>query len=118
MYNLLYENQEDWNGPSQSDPVGLQVEQAIKVFENYAESLGLDMDKYRIDVASGEVSEVINADIAQGKADFKITGTPSFVLNGKKIEDANSINTLEGFSALIDKELGIETPAPAETPEQ
>ena len=118
MYRLLFENQENWNGPSQSDPAGTSTEQAIQIFESYAETIGLDMDKYRSDASGGAVAETINADIAFAKSTYQVTGTPSFVLNGKKIEDANSINTIEGFSALIDKELGIETPAPAETPAQ
>jgi protein-disulfide isomerase len=110
MYSKLFENQETWNGPSQSDPVGLATDQAIQVFETYAQDLGLDMDQYRLDVASSTTSETINADTAEGKSQYNVTGTPTFVLNGKKIEDTSTIDSLEEFSALIDKELGIETP--------
>lgn len=116
MYALLYENQETWNGPSQTDQVGITTEQAIKVFESYAETLGLDMPKYRVDVGSSSVSDTINADIDFGKTQYQISGTPTFVLNGKKIEDTSALSSVESFSALIDKELGIETPAaPAAT---
>jgi protein-disulfide isomerase len=120
MYDLLYSNQEDWNGPSQTDPVGLQTDAAIRIFESFAEKLNLDMAKYREDVKDASTSGTINADTAEGKDKYAITGTPTFVINGKKIEDTSTMDTVEELSALIDKELGIDTteaaPANTETP--
>lgn len=119
MYDQLYTNQEDWNGPSQTDPVGVQTDNAIRIFETYAEKLGLDMAKYRTDVADASTSATINADTSEGKDKYAITGTPTFVLNGQKIEDTSTMDTVEELSALIDKALGIETtqttPVSAET---
>jgi protein-disulfide isomerase len=115
MYNELYANQESWNGPSQSDPVGATTEQAITIFESYAEKIGLDVARYKIDVADPSTLATINADIADGKSKFNVTGTPTFVINGKKIEDLSKVQTVESFSKLIDEALGIpvnETPSP------
>ncbi len=109
MYDLLYTNQEDWNGPSQSDPVGIQTDSAIRIFETYAEKLGLDMAKYNTDLKDASTSATINADTAEGKDKYAITGTPTFVLNGKKIEDTSTMDTVEELSALIDKALGETT---------
>ena len=105
MYNKLYSNQEDWNGPSQSDPVGATTEQAISLFEGYATELGLDAVKFKADFADATTVETINKDTADAKSAYDITGTPTFALNGKKIENLTSINTLEGFSAVIDATL-------------
>lgn len=105
MHDLLYQNQESWNGPSGSDSAGVTTEQAISYFEQYAERLQLDMDKYRADVNDSSTIATINADTAEGKSKYSISGTPTFILNGKIIEDTSTIDTVEEFSALIDKAL-------------
>jgi protein-disulfide isomerase len=42
--------------------------------------------------------------IAAGSRDFQVTGTPTFVLNGRKVEDPG-VTTYEGLSRMIDAEL-------------
>lgn len=116
MHDLLYGNQEDWNGPSSRDPVGIPTENAIKIFEGYAEQLGLDMTKFRADVQDSTTSGTINADTAEGKSQYEIAGTPTFIINGKKIEDTATIDTVEEFSKLIDEALGITGETTPETP--
>ncbi len=111
MYSKLYENQEDWNGPSQSDPVGITTERAIAIFEDYAREIGLNVDQYKSDVIAGSTVDTINADTAEAKNTYNVTGTPSFILNGKKIEDISTLLSIEGFSQLIDEALGVQTPA-------
>lgn len=106
MYSKLYTNQEEWNGPSQSDPVGVTTETAIKIFENYAQELGLNMDQFKSDVIAGSTVDTINADTAEAKNVYNATGTPSFILNDKKIEDISTLLTVDGFSKLIDEALG------------
>lgn len=113
MYNELYSNQEAWNGPSQSDPTGATTEQAIGIIQGYAEKIGLDMAKYKTDIAESSTLATINADVAEGKSKYDITGTPTFVLNGKKIEDLTSV---EDFSKLIDEALGAPTSEATPTP--
>lgn len=112
MFNLLYSGQETWNGPSQSDPVGVTTSQAISIFETYAEQLGLDLEKFKTDVAVAETSATINADIAESK-NLGVTGTPTFFINGKKIEESTDITSVEAFSKVIDEAL-----ASASTPQQ
>lgn len=105
MYEILYTRQEDWNGPSQADPVGATTAQAITKFEGYASELGLNLDQFRADVNNSNTVGTINADTAAAKAAGG-TGTPTFVLNGKRIDDTSSIDTVDEFSALIDQALG------------
>lgn len=107
MYDLLFTNQEVWNGPSQTDPVGIPTEQAIQIFEQYATNLGLDVAKFKTDVSAPETLATINADTAEAKSKFSVTGTPTFVINGKVITDTSTIDTVEEFSALIEEALGI-----------
>ncbi|MCA9323900.1 thioredoxin domain-containing protein [Candidatus Saccharibacteria bacterium] len=119
MYTELYSNQEEWNGPSQADPVGATTEIAIGIFEGYAAKIGLDVEKYKADVQVSSTLSTINADIALGKSKYEVTGTPTFVLNGEKFEDLGSLQTLEQFSERIDAALGENTSknnsAPSET---
>jgi len=88
MYNLLYQNQSAWGKNNDAKPV----------FEQYAAQLQLDMTQFRADAASGETNDIINADIAEFKKTKESMSTPTFFLDGKKIQPT----TLEEFSKLID----------------
>lgn len=90
MHDVLYEQQKSWETSNN----------ASAVFEGYAAQLGLNVDTYKKDYASNEVNDVINADYNEGQK-LNITGTPTFFLQGKKIEDTP--RDLDGFSKLIDQ---------------
>lgn len=89
MHDLLYENQNSWSTSSDPNPY----------FEQYAKSLGLDVTKFKSDMASSRVLDTINADVSQVQA-LGGSGTPTFVINGKKIENPNS---LAEFTKVIDE---------------
>ncbi len=88
MYDLLYQGQDSW--ASSGDP--------SSVFDDYAKQLKLNVEQFKSDAASQETNDKINADIAEGKK-FDITGTPSFVLDGKKIDNPRSYDE---FAKAID----------------
>lgn len=115
MYDYLYGKQEDWNGPSSRDPAGTSTENAIKIFEQYAQEIGLNMDQYRADVLASSTVGTINADTAEGKNLYSIDSTPTFILNGKKIEDTSTIDTVEELSKLLDEALGVKNNSNNET---
>ncbi|HVI60565.1 MAG TPA: thioredoxin domain-containing protein, partial [Candidatus Saccharimonadales bacterium] len=75
MHDLLYENQAQW---SNSGDVS-------SIFKQYAQQLGLNAAQFQKDYASKAVNNAINADIAAGNK-LKIEGTPTFYLDGKKID--------------------------------
>lgn len=106
MHDLLYQRQEDWNGPSSTDPTGIPIGQAISLFEGYAKELGLNADQFKTDVEAADTLGIINADLARG-GNEKVNATPTFFLNGKKIEDSSSIDTIDEFRKLIDDALGV-----------
>lgn len=97
MYRLLFANQTSW----------AEADNAQRIFEGYAKQLNLDMDAYKTDFASSATNGVINADIKEFNSRGLQRSTPTFLLNGKKIEPR--IN-LEDFSELIDEELKKVTP--------
>jgi protein-disulfide isomerase len=102
MYNQLYKNQETWASSTNVRPI----------FESYAQSLGLDVNKFKTDYASDAVNRTINADLGEGHK-LKVQGTPTFFLNGKEITDKP--RDVDGFSKLLDAELAKagQTAAPA-----
>ncbi len=93
MHDLLFTEQKNWGEKPTPTPI---------VFEKYAEQLGLNMEQFKKDVASPEVKARVQRDFDAGEQ-LGNTGTPTFYLNGKKIQNPNG---LEAFKALIDAELG------------
>lgn len=100
MHDLLYETQ---------DPQGktgwVASSNPLSIFEGFAQQLGMNVEQFKTDFASEEVNDLINADISVGK-EVPVNGTPTFVLDGKKIENPTS---LEEFSKLIDEAIKSKT---------
>lgn len=90
MHDRLFETQNSW---------GQVASNQQSLFETYAQELGLDMDKFKADYESQASADRINRDVASAKQ-FSITGTPTFILNGEKIENPG---TVEAFSKLLDE---------------
>ena len=92
MHDKLYENQNAW-GTSQTPNT---------FFESYAQEIGLDVEKFKTDIKSNATNETVQADRAEAQKQGH-TSTPTFVLNGKRIE--NPPRTIEEFGALIEEAL-------------
>ena len=86
MHDKIFENQRDL---------------APATFERYAEELDLDIDQFKEDVASAEVKERIDADMAEAQK-LGVTGTPAFFINGRFLSGAQPF---ENFKRMIDAEL-------------
>ncbi|MCA9327180.1 thioredoxin domain-containing protein, partial [Candidatus Saccharibacteria bacterium] len=110
MHNLLYQKQ-DPNGQTgwvaSQDPLN-------DYFVGFAEQLKLDVDKFKTDFASTTVNDRINADIAAFKETGEQQATPTFFLNGKKIDNGElleqneagqAVPSYDKFSAMLDKAL-------------
>ncbi len=98
MHDILYETQSQWS----------QLSDAIPAFDQLAKQVGLDMAKYKADFASSKVNDLINADMAEGNR-LGISGTPTFYLDGKKIEVTQSV---DAFKKVIDAAIA-KMPQPA-----
>jgi protein-disulfide isomerase len=75
MHDILFEKQSEWSQSFNSE----------RYFRNYAEELGLNVDRFRFDLNSDEVKDRVNlhADEAQT---LQLPGTPAFVFNGEIID--------------------------------
>ncbi len=90
FHDLLYQNQSTWSSSKSPETF----------FENYAEQVGLDVAQFKTDLASTETNNIVQADRADAQKQG-FTGTPTFVLDGKKLDPNPS--SLEAFSAKIDE---------------
>jgi len=77
MHDKIYENQSEWSS--------LSIDERTNTFVNYAKDFGLDIDKFSSDLASESIKSKINYDKSLGEK-AKVEGTPSFFLNGTKLE--------------------------------
>jgi protein-disulfide isomerase len=92
MYIKMYETQQQW---------GEQQDSKASVFEGFASELGLDMARFNADVASPQTQKRVDADQQDGVA-LGVQGTPTFFLNGKKLEGRP---TYENLKAAVDAAL-------------
>lgn len=92
MHDILYENQEAWSAGSN----------AATALEGYATQLGLNLEQFKSDMNSSAVADTINADAKAAQA-LGATSTPTFVINGKRIE--KNPQSVDEFKKLLDDEL-------------
>ncbi len=90
MHDLLFERQDEWSGAS--DPV--------PYFESYAESLGMDLTRFRADLSAQATIDVIEGQRAAGDR-AGVTHTPWFVVGDSVVLP----RTLRQFEKLIEERL-------------
>lgn len=74
MQNQLFTNQQAWANSSE----------ARKLFGEYAQKIGLDVNRFETDSLGLASKSRVDLDIARGRA-LGITGTPSIFINGKPL---------------------------------
>lgn len=92
MHDKIFEGQKTWE----------TAKNPSTYFDSYAQEIDLDMEKMKSDQGSTLTSATINADLAAVKQ-LGGDGTPTFVLNGKKID--NPSNSVEAISKILDEAL-------------
>jgi protein-disulfide isomerase len=92
MHDILYEKQDEW--------AQLPAVEAQEKFISYAKELVLDLDKFIKDLENKELEGKIRANQDEG-INNGVSGTPTFFLNGKIIQNPRSI---DDFKKLIDQE--------------
>lgn len=109
MHNLVFENQNLWNN--------LSAAQRTDKFIELATQAGVEnIDKFKTDLSAKSIGQKISFDQSLGKSQ-DVTGTPTLLLNGEKIESDASNGLTDGndkaFRELLNsklKENGIEPP--------
>lgn len=86
MHDLIFDNQSNWTNSSDVE----------EIFESYADILKLDLEKYRADFDSKAVSRKVSGDRALALRQ-NLRGTPSFFLQGRRLENVSDYTTLKGI---------------------
>ncbi|GAB2664339.1 hypothetical protein GCM10027271_24110 [Saccharopolyspora gloriosae] len=92
MYHALYDNYRAWAVSDDGQSVSDDTARADKLFTQYAQQNGLDVDKFRADMKSPAVAERIKKDQADGEK-AGVEGTPTFFINGQKWEAGQDAKT-------------------------
>lgn len=96
MHDVLYENQTSWSSAS--------TDERTTLFVNYATQIGVkDIAKFKADMDSKAVNSKIDFDLALGKR-VPVTGTPTLLLDGKKVE-STVWSDKEKFKAAVEDAL-------------
>lgn len=92
MHQQLFTNQQTWTTSTDFR----------KVLEEYAQKIGLDVEKFKSDMAGMSAKTRVDADLQRGRA-AGVSSTPTFFINGKSIPYEQM--TSEAMRAIIDGEL-------------
>jgi protein-disulfide isomerase len=98
MHDILFENQSQW----------AQSFNPERFFRNYALEIGLNEDRFRFDLASDEVKDIVNAQFKEAE-ELQLPGTPAFVFNGEIVDVNDFVNENLNLSAQILEQAPNET---------
>ena len=79
MHDLIFDGQKDWEGNR-----GAQ-----EIFQTYAVSLGLNLEKFKEDLNSEELIDKVSNDYRSGLSSG-VNSTPTFFLNGRQLQNPRS----------------------------
>jgi len=91
MHDMIFAGQEQWSRGN-----------AESMFIGYANSLDLDVEKFRNDLNSADMQRIIMADKRQGMR-LNVNSTPTYFINGEKVE--RNPRTFEEFKALVEQHM-------------
>ena len=91
MYQRMYETQAQW---------GEQQKPADDTFRDFAEDLGLDMDRYDADYEDPATAQRVAKDVKDGEA-LGVTGTPTFYLNGQMLQPESFQDLKDALDAAL-----------------
>lgn len=107
MYHALYDNYQEWALAADGQNVSDDTQRATTLFDQYATEIGLDLDRFHTDMASPEVQDRIDADLAAGEK-VGVSSTPTIFVNGKKFDPSGDqfADVDRQLRDMIDERLG------------
>jgi protein-disulfide isomerase len=98
MQNMLFTNQQVWTGNPDYR----------RLWEEYASRIGLDVEKFKADMAGLSAKGRVNADMERGRA-LGVSSTPTIYINGQSVPFEQM--TVDFMRQIIDAELAKASPA-------
>ena len=102
FHDMLFENQKTWSNSANPSATFIQ----------YAEELGLDVQKFRQHMNSSLLSDQISEDKKEG-FDLGITGTPIFFLNKEKMQLQSFTDFYEQIAKAVNPDVKFDLPTTA-----
>lgn len=97
MHNAIFESQKEWEN---SD-----VATRTDFFVNLAKTVGVkNIDQFKKDVSSPNINKKISFDQALAKK-IGVNGTPTFILNGEKVSDEITSDTIQGTGIKLEEKI-------------
>jgi len=93
FHDLLFDNQQTWSSSNAPNAIFIQ----------YAEQLELDIPTFKRQMSSSALRDKVRAEFDEGRG-LNITGTPTFFLNGEKMEFETYQSFVEQIAFAIDPE--------------
>lgn len=91
----LFETQADWEEISDATKL-------LEQYKGYAQELGLDTGKFATDFANTDLQKIVEDEFNEAKK-MQLSGTPSFVVNGKEATDVTSAMSADEMVAAFKK---------------
>ncbi len=101
MQDLLYDSRTEWENSNE----------ARKIFEGYAQKLGMDVAKFQNDMLGYQTKSRVDEDMKRGRS-LGVSGTPTIYINGRKLTQEQM--EVPAMRQLIDAKLK-EGAAPAQS---
>ncbi len=98
MHDKLFDNQNQWNRQQTAD--------AVLMFNQYAEEIKLDQEKFESCLSNGKYIDEIKKDLEDGR-DYGVSGTPGFFIGNDKIGyvELKGAQPFDSFKKVIDAQL-------------
>lgn len=106
FHDKLFAGQKEWS--ASPNPAAF--------FMRYAQEIGLDVDQFTRQMKSTILRDEVRSDKAEAAA-LELTGTPTFILNGKKMEIRTFEDFMKQIAVAVDPNFGAgSSTAPATEP--
>ena len=101
MHDILFEKQDEWSAAANDKDRGV-------FFEKYATLLGLDIAKYKTNIADPKFTDIVNRDQSDGTS-MNVSATPTVIVNGSKL--VIGALSYDAFNKIVDDEIAGNTSA-------
>lgn len=103
MQNIIFQNQKTWS----------TAPNAPAMFENYAQTIGLNLEQYKDDVAGMRAKQRVDADLQRARS-LNLDSTPSILINGRAVPPDQM--SVEAMKQIISSEIAKMPDSPQTIP--
>lgn len=111
MNSLLYQQSGAYYASNEKSASWISSSNPLSYFDQFASQLGLNVTKFNTAYNSTTVNNLINSDVTAFAATGYQEATPTFILNGKQIQPANSFAAFQTLINAAIKAQGYSIPA-------